>query len=167
MSTDTPHVANTSQVKGARNRLQVLPVSIVNPSTGVAKNSWALLDTGANTHLLSRRLYSELGLEGQPVWSRLQLANGDLKIFYTHETDCVVQKVNGNCSFQLEGVRIVDQLPDLSGSIPTTSDALRHEHLAGLEFPNITGDKVELLISTGTPELHIFSNVRRGSKARL
>ena len=79
----------------------------------------------------------------------------------------MVQEVNGNRSFQLEGVRIVDQLPDLSCSIPTTSDALRHEHLAGLEFPNIAGDEVELLIDTGTPELHVFSDVRRGGKAGL
>ena len=163
----TPHVANISQVKGARNRLQVLPVSIVNPSTGVARNPWALLDTGADTHLLSRRLYSELGFEGKSVWSKLQLANGDLKTFHTHETSCVVQEVNGNRSFQLEGVQIVDQLPDLSCSIPTTSDALRHEHLAGLEFPNIAGDEVELLIGTGTPELHVFSDVGRGGKARF
>ena len=166
-STDIRHVANISQVKGARNRFQVLPVSMVNPSTGVAKESWALLDIGADTHLLSRRLYSELGLEGQPVWSRLQLANGDLKTFHTHETSCVVQEVDENRSFQLEAVQIVDQLPDLSDSIPTTSDALLHEHLAGLEFPNIAGDEVELLIGTGTPELYIFSDVRRGCKAGL
>ena len=64
-------------------------------------------------------------------------------------------------------MQIVDQLPDLSGSIPTTSDALRHEHLAGLEFPNITRDKVELLIGTGTPELHIFSDMRCDGKVGL
>ena len=95
-STDTPHVANISQVKGARNGLQVLLVSIVNPSTGIAKNSWALLDTGVDTHLLSCCLYSELGFEGKPVWSRLQLPNGDLKTFHTHKTSCVVQDVDGN-----------------------------------------------------------------------
>ena len=165
-STDTSQVVNVSRIKGARNRLQVLPVLVVNPSTGAGKECWALLDTGADTHLLSRSLYSELGLEGQPVLSSLQLANGDLKTFHTYETCCVLQDVNRNCSFHLDGVRVVEKLPDLSGSIPSTTDALRYEHLAGIEISDISGDKVELLIGTGTPELHVFLEVRRGDEAK-
>ena len=44
---------NVSKSKGGRNRLQVLPVTLVNPSSGIARKTWALLDSGADTHLLS------------------------------------------------------------------------------------------------------------------
>ena len=159
---DNPQVASTTQSNGARNRLQVLPVSIVNPSTGASRNCWALLDTGSDTHFLTHRLYSELGLDGQPIQSRLQLADGGLKTSQTFESTCVIQDIVGNHSFQLESVRVVDRLPDLSGSIPSTSDALRHEHLSGIELPVIEGNRVELLIGTGAPELHVFSEVRQG-----
>ena len=103
-----------------------------------------------------------MGLDGQPIQSRLQLADGGLKTSQTFESTCVIQDIDGNHSFQLESVRVVDRLPDLSGSIPSTSDALQHEHLSGIELPVIEGNRVELLIGTGAPELHVFSEVRQG-----
>ena len=61
-----------SCITNVRGRLQVLPVCIINPANGKGQEIFALLDSGADTHLLSRRVYTELGLQGKPVRSRLQ-----------------------------------------------------------------------------------------------
>ena len=155
-----------SRGKEARNRLQVLPVTLVNPSLGVAGKTWALLDSGADTHLLSRRLFTELDLFGTPIRTKLQLANGDTKVFNTHETSCIIEDPDGAHSFHLDVVQVVDRLPNLKGSIPSSTDLLCHDHLSDIQFPDIGDGDVELIIGTGSPELHVFSEIRQGDGAK-
>ena len=164
---DVSSDVNVSRDKrGVRNRLQVLPVFVVNPTTGKNQKTWALLDTGADTHLLTHNLFSELDLCGTPIHSRLQLANGDIKTFDTEETSCMITDIDGNVSFHLEEVNVVDRLPNLGGSIPSSDNLLRHEHLADVHIPDIDENEVELIIGTGSPELHVFSEVRRGDATK-
>ena len=147
---------------GIRSKLQVLAVSLKNPLTGLKKNIWALLDSGADAHLLTEKLYLELGLEGRPILSKLQLADGGLKTLKTFETDCVVQDVDGNQSFHLNDVCVTEHLPDISGSIPSAADVTHYDYLTGIEIPSIDEKEIELIIGMKTPELHIFSEVRHG-----
>ena len=164
---DVSSDVNVSRDKrGVRNCLQVLPVFVVNPTTGKNRKTWALLDTGADTHLLTHHLFSELDLCGTPIHSRLQLANGDIKTFDTEETSCMITDIDGNVSFHLEEVNVVDRLPNLGGSIPSSDNLLRHEHLADVHIPDIDENEVELIIGTGSPELHVFSEVRRGDATK-
>ena len=147
---------------GIRSKLQVLAVSLKNPLTGLKKNIWALLDSGADAHLLTEKLYLELGLEGRPILSKLQLADGGLKTLKTFETDCVVQDVDGNQSFHLNDVCVTEHLPDISGSIPSAADVTHYDYLTGIEIPSIDEKEIELIIGMKTPKLHIFSEVRHG-----
>ena len=147
---------------GIRSKLQVLAVSLKNPLTGLKKTIWALLDSGADAHLVTEKLYLELGLEGRPILSRLQLADGGLKTLKTFETDCVVQDVDGNQSFHLNDVCVTEHLPDISGSIPSAADVTHYDYLTGIEIPSIDEKEIELIIGMKTPELHIFSEVRHG-----
>ena len=147
---------------GIRSKLQVLAVSLKNPLTGLKKNIWALLDSGADAHLLTEKLYLELGLEGRPILSKLQLADGGLKTLKTFETDCVVQDVDGNQSFHLNDVCVTEHLPDISGSIPSAADVTHYDYLTGIEIPSIDEKEIELIIGMKAPELHIFSEVRHG-----
>ena len=158
---------NAARGKGARNRLQVLPVTLVNPFSSATEKIWALLDSGADTHLLSRRLFSELDLSGTLIRTKLQLANGDTKAFNTHEISCIVEDTDGTHSFHLDVVRVVDRLPNLKGSIPSSTDLLCHDHLSDIQLPDIGGGDVELIIGTGTPELHVFSEVRQEDDTKL
>ena len=169
ITSDNPETiqnACTSHEKGKRIRLQVLPVSISNPDTGATRSTWALLDTGSNTHLLTKDLCESLRLSGRSLRSKLQLADGEVKPFHTQETICVVEDMDGVGSFLLEGMRVVDRLPDLSDSIPSAADLTSHEHLSGIKIPIIGEDKVELLIGTGAPELHVFSEIRKGDSTK-
>ena len=65
--------ASNTQVK---TRLQVLPICVINNITGTCKDTLALLDSGADCHLISEGLYTKRGLVGRPIHSEMQLANG-------------------------------------------------------------------------------------------
>ena len=143
-------------------QVQVLPVTLVNPSSDIARMTWALLDSKADTHLLSRRLFTELGFRGTPIRTKLQLANGDTKVFNTHETSCIIEDLDGAYSFHLDVVRVVDRLSNLKGSIPSPTDLLPHDYLSDIQFPDLGESNVELIVGMSTPELHVFSDICQG-----
>ena len=164
--TETSNV-NASCSTKSKKRLQVLPVRVTNEENGSSIDALALLDSGADTHLLSQRLYTQLGLNGNPIKSNLQLANGSVKMLDTFETKCLVRGVKESAHFTLEEVRIVDRLPDMCGSMPASNDLTDNEHLFNVDIPIIDADRIDLLIGMGSPELHIFSEVRQGSHSAL
>ena len=67
------HIA---QVKRMRTRLQVILVCVANQTAGVCIKTLALLDSGADCHLMAEELYTNLGLIGLSAVSETQLANG-------------------------------------------------------------------------------------------
>ena len=75
--------------------------------------------------------------------------------------------VKERAHFTLEEVRIVDRLPDMCGSTPASNDLNDNEHLLNVDIPIIDADRIDLLIGMGSPELHIFSEVRQGSHSAL
>ena len=158
---------NTAVQPRAKAKLQVVPVSIVNPRNGLAKEYWALLGSGADTHLLTQQVYSELQLKGRAVVSTLQLADGKVKTLDSYETECEIRGMNATDCFELNEVRVVDRLPDLKGSIPAQEDLEGNDHLSGIDIPVIENDEIDLLIGTGAPALHAFSEVRRGGDTGL
>ena len=85
----------------------------------------------------------------------------------TFETKCLVRGVEERAHFTLGEVRIVDRLPDMCGSTPEPNDLTDNEHLLNVDIPIIDADRIDLLIGVGSPELHIFSEVRQGSRSAL
>ena len=158
---------SSSCITNVRGRLQVLTVCIINPANGKGQEIFALLDSGTDTHLLSRRVYTELGLPGKPVRSRLQLADGSVKVSDTFDTSLKVCGVNEEVSFLLDNVRVVNALPLLTGSIPSQDDLMRNEHLADINIPIIRSNSVDLLLGMSSPALHVFSEVRESSNSYL
>ena len=91
----------------------MLPVCVTNKENGSNTDVLALLDSGADTHLLSQRLYTQLGLYGNPIKSNLQLAEGSVKMLGTFETKCLVRGVIEKTHFTLEEVRYLDRSSDM------------------------------------------------------
>ena len=145
----------------------MLPVCVINTVTGKTKQVWALLDSGANTHLMTRRLYSELNLAGKPLKSKLQLADGTIKTLDTFETKLSVLGVREESTFVLEDIRVMERLPDLVGHAFTKTDLGDYQPLADVEIPEIDSDVIDLLISIDSPNLHVFSEVRQGGEGLL
>ena len=89
--TDSPTVnVYSAEVKKL---LQVVPVRISNETTGKGKNALAFLDSGVDTHLFTKRLYLDLGLNGRRIRSSLQLADGNVMVTHTVEVECIVRSV--------------------------------------------------------------------------
>ena len=158
---------NASHSERVTKQLQVLPVCVINMVTGKTKQVWALLDSGADTHLMTRRLYSELNLAGKPLKSKLQLADGTIKTLDTFETKLSVRGVREESTFVLEDIRVMERLPDLVGHASAKTDLGDYQHLADVEIPEIDSDGIDLLISMDSPNLHVFSEVRQGGEGLL
>ena len=153
-------------VKGKK-RLQVLPVCVTNLTTGKGRNILALLDSGADTHLLTKEVFVDLDLNGKPIESNLQLADGAVKKLSSFETTFSVRGVNKESSFILDEIRIVETMPDLSQSIPSPIDVERNRHLQDIMIPIIDAEQIDLIIGMDAPGLHVFSEVRKGGDSSL
>lgn len=159
---------SASSTTRSKTRLQVLPVCVINHASGICKDTFALLDSGADCHLIAKDLYDALGLCGRPIVSELQLANGYIEKHETFSVECAVRGAAETEMFMLEGVRMVPQMPNLSGSIPSDMDVMENPHLAGLEFPDVEGrGRVQLIIGISSPGLHVFSEIRQAGDASL
>ena len=118
-----------------KTRLQVIPVCVVDNVSGKCLDTLALLDSGADCHLMVSELSTELGLAGRPIRSEIQLASGRVEVLDTVSMECSVRGVQEEETFTLENVRVVHALPDLGNSIPSQSDVDRNPHLAGIKIP--------------------------------
>ena len=157
-----------SQAKGMRTRLQVIPVCVINQITGACKDTLALLDSGAVCHLMAKDLYTSLGLSGTSTVSEIQLANGVVEKYDSSLVECAIRGISEEETFRLEEVRVVPQMPDLSGSIPSQQDILSNPHLTGLEIPIVANNKtVQLIIGINSPALHVFSEIRQDGNSSL
>ena len=109
------NAVGSSHHANVKSKLQVLAVTLKNPLTDFKKTTWALLDSGADAHLLTKKLHLKLGLEGRPILSSLQLADGVFRTLKTFEADCIVQDVECKHSFPLDDVCVTEHLPDING----------------------------------------------------
>ena len=164
--------ATTSSVQSAlidaATRLQVISVCVKNNITGDCKDILALLDSGADCHLMCKGLSSELGLTGKPLQAKIQLADGRVENLNTLSSECSVRGILEEEVFTLENVRVVPRLPGLSSSILSQRDIDRNPHLDGMKIPTIQGARnVELIIGIDSPSLHVFSEIRQDGHARL
>ena len=159
--------AHTMTIERARTRLKVLPVCITNPKTGACSNVLALLDGGSDTHLISRQLYDELGLDGVSVCSRLCMADGNTRVCDTFETSFEIQGLRESQSFTLSDVHVVDKLSDLRSSIPTEDDFQRYPYLSDVDIPIIDRENVDLLIGLNYRMLHEIIDKREAGEDQL
>ena len=164
VSTSASSAASNTQIK---TRLPVLPICVIIDLTGTCKDTLALLDSGADCHLISDGLYAELGLVGRHIHSEMQLVNGGIETLETFFTDCTVRGVLEDNTFALENVRIVPRLPDLGSSKPFPKDVDGCPYLAGIETPKVQADCVQLIIGMDSPVLHTFSEILQDGNSKL
>ncbi|VDH93480.1 Hypothetical predicted protein [Mytilus galloprovincialis] len=79
------------------------------------------------------------------------------------EVDLHVQSVGSNCPITLSKVWSVKNLPISTHSAANNKDIKSIKHLSDIYIPEISSNKVLLLIGTDTPEAHIPIEVRSGS----
>lgn len=156
----------SNNVFGAAVRLKV-PTVIVSDKTnpdGNSKVCRAMLDDGSVLNLCSRKLATELGLKGTPVFINLETADGVVKPVHTEKVSLCISGFRRNEVFVLDEVLIMDKLPDVKGNVLKSNDLSGYPHLVDLrvEFPDLTDNDVHLIIGIGEQNLHEFSQIRKG-----
>ena len=76
-----------------KTRLQVVPVCAIDNDSGKCVDTLALLDSGADCHLMVADLYRVLGLSGRPIRTEIQLANGRVEVHDTVSVECAVRGI--------------------------------------------------------------------------
>ena len=91
---------DNSQAKGMRTQLQVIPVWVINQITGACKDTLALLDSGADCHLMAEDLYTSLGLSDTSTVSEIQLAIGVVEKYDSSLVECTIRGVSEEETFR-------------------------------------------------------------------
>ncbi|CAG2248710.1 unnamed protein product [Mytilus edulis] len=145
-----------------KNCLGIIPVE-VKGSNGKTCQTYALIDDGADKTLCDERLIKMLETESRPVTFKMTTATAQRVRHEGQEVDLHVQSVGSNCPITLSKVWSVKNLPISTHSAANNKDIKSIKHLSDIYIPEISSNKVLLLIGTDTPEAHIPIEVRSGS----
>ncbi|CAG2250996.1 unnamed protein product [Mytilus edulis] len=145
-----------------KNCLGIIPVE-VKGSNGKTCQTYALIDDGADKTLCDERLIKMLETESRPVTCKMTTATAQRVRHEGQEVDLHVQSVGSNCPITLSKVWSVKNLPISTHSAANNKDIKSIKHLSDIYIPEISSNKVLLLIGTDTPEAHIPIEVRSGS----
>ena len=153
-----------------RTRLKVLPVEVVNEQSGYARKVLAFLDGGADCNLIRRDFYDKLGLKGDPVKSKIGLADGTSAVEETYVTHLLVRGLGDAAAagtYELTSVIVREELADVGTSAPTPEDFERNAHLMDVEIPFLDKDKIDLIIGLNARILHEIHDKREAGSDQL
>ena len=73
-----------------------------------------------------------------------------------------IKGIAEDSSFEVKDALIVEDIVDVSGSIPQQQLTDGHPHLQEINFPQLEGKKVDLLIESGLHKGYIASDLKLG-----
>ena len=74
-----------------------------------------------------------------------------------------IQGLSETAAFHLRETLVMDEIVDVSSSIPSENLANCYRHLQDLEFPQIKEKKVELLLGSGLHQAYLLKDIRIGA----
>lgn len=161
-------VMSTSTTLTPRVRLKVAPVAtwappaskVVGNGSGVT-NSYVFLDEGSDTTFCTLSLMHKLGIDGPEV-TRVIKGMNVAQTVTGRLVSLVVRGLFETREIHLPSVLAVQELPDVSFSIPTNEDVKRHRYLRGLHFPVVSDGQIDILIGADVQRAHAVRAVRQG-----
>ena len=120
------HCEAENACNNSRGNVYVPLVSVV---VNNGTSTWALLDSGSTNTFVTKRLADEMNLKGIKVNYNLNTLNGVTEI-NSNIVSIIVEANDRSCSFHLDNVIIVDDLPAKFPSRPFSQ--AEHPHLADL-----------------------------------
>ena len=123
----------------------------------------ALLDSGIQISLCSKKLANRIGLKGEQRPLRMTTVNGT-NMLTGIEADISVGPGNGDDSIDMR-VTAVEKMP-ISSSLPSSTEITKWSHLRDVQFcqPSTDNTEVLLLIGADVPEVFWVLDERRGGK---
>ncbi|CAH8494788.1 unnamed protein product [Dicrocoelium dendriticum] len=139
--------------------LGVIPVTVVGPFGSI--ETYALLDNGSDTTLITQDLVGRLRLEPQPSSLTIKTINGD-RSMDSSVVKFYLRSLNGLEEIEVERAFAVPSLPIQASCHGTQAEARKWPHLADLDFEEIRDPRISLLIGCDIPEAHWVLDQRLG-----
>jgi hypothetical protein len=129
------------------------------------KRVYALIDTGSEETLISKKLYTELSLEGVPLEVLLITADGNRSLISSMETSFHVGPVDDALKkFKINSALVLDNMPSIEKNFPTASNLECFEHASDLvrdnKFPCLVDESLHLIIGVREANLINYDKVR-------
>ena len=112
--------------------------------------AYAIIDDQSNRTLAKSSLFEMLDLKSSLIEYSLSSCNGRTVSCGRIADGCVVESLNGECSFEISSLLECDEIPSVRDEIPTPNVAKYHPHLNDIssEIPPVD-EKAEILILIG------------------
>ena len=149
--------------KHATTLLQVVPVRVYGRNG--TRDTFALLDPGAQTALCSNKLADQLDIPGKPQELCVQTVEGSGKPQTARKMVMELSGLLADATKRKISVPEVWAVPRLNIYMPQVNKQIRRKwhHLDGLDVPDCTSGEVELLLGATVLEAVIQHQVRAGA----
>ena len=150
--------------KGKQNkvkRFKVIPVEIWGEDPSKSAFTYAFMDDGSDTSVITADLMRRLGVkpsnDSRDIHTVNSVSNHNVTSVPIH-----VKGIQDTDTFCVKGVVVFDKITDISESIPTNDVAAQYPHLKDKEFPRLQTNEVELLLGNDIHEAFRVTDQRYG-----
>ncbi|XP_038131095.1 uncharacterized protein LOC119776626 [Cyprinodon tularosa] len=133
--------------------LPIVPVVVRGKATNISSVTYALLDPGANTSLVSEELTKKLKVRGKPARLDLDTVGGSREGICTQSVDLEIDSLYDGNIYTLNGVRTLKKLNIGLSCLATPDEAAKWDHLMDIPIPSIKSNDVHLVIGQDAPRL--------------
>ncbi|KAL6461080.1 hypothetical protein MHYP_G00310460 [Metynnis hypsauchen] len=121
--------------------------------SNISSVTYALLDPGANTSLVSEELPRKLKVKGKPARLDLDMVGGSQEGIFTRSVNLEVDSLHDGNMYTLNGVRTLNKLNVGLSCLATPDEVAKWDHLADIPIPSVNSDDVHLVIGQDAPRL--------------
>ena len=121
--------------------------------------TYVLLDPGSNKSFCSMKLVNQLGLKGSSTNLALATLNKDEAV---EAVEVSLEVMSARRRICLPKVYVLQEFPELAGSIASAGDIMKWKHLRGISVPRAGTPEVGLLIGQDVSQALVPVELRRG-----
>ena len=150
--------------KGKQNkikRFKVVPVEIWGENPSKSAFTYAFMDDGSDTSIITADLMRRLGVkpsnDSRDIHTANSVSNHNVTSVPIH-----VKGIQDTDTFCVKDVVVFDKITDISESIPTNDVAAQYPHLKDIEFPRLQTNEVGLLLGNDIHEAFRVTDQRYG-----
>ena len=133
--------------------LPIVPVVVRGKGRNVSTVTYALLDPGSNTSLLSEELARKLKLKGKEGKMNLDTIGGCEERVRTFWVDLEIQSMFDCNTYPLNAVRTLPKLNIGLSCLATEEERAKWAHLRDIPIPDVSANDVHLIVGQDAPRL--------------
>ena len=168
-NTGNTEKADSVCAAGFRNRVnasgspifKVVPVNVWFKDSSKQVSTYAFIDEGSSVNLCSERLVKRLGL--LVTATHVELVTSNATSLMDKRVSCIaIQGLGESSAFVVPDAFVVNEVVDVSSSIPTNKMAHAFPHLRCLDFPLLKEKRVDLLLGCDLHQAYLSKDVLVG-----